>query len=260
MVQVNTHPDNFLLLLDTSVALLGNAFLESSYRRRALLKMGIHARFHSLCSTKTPITNHLFGDNMLETAKTTPSSQKDPWRLTAHLLHLFYDCRFVIGIRLTVHINLLQSPSPTKTTPTTPGDPAIRTAQHPITNRHFRRNTAVRNDSRQAGNGGTKNCLKNLCKLTHNKCILSLANCTHIYFNSGPFHRSPLRSSQFDENEVLCIDDKIGTLMSKGTIIPVMPTKSHFICNIFTWPKKSGGFRTKVNLKKLNRQLKKRHF
>ena len=83
LLQFNTHPDKFLLLykellnkLDASVALLGNALLESSYRRRDLLKTAIHPRFHSLCSTKTPITNYLFGDNMLETAKTITSSQK----------------------------------------------------------------------------------------------------------------------------------------------------------------------------------------
>ena len=47
-----------------------------AYRRRDLLKTAIHPRFHSLCSTKTPITAYLFGDNMLETAKTISSSQK----------------------------------------------------------------------------------------------------------------------------------------------------------------------------------------
>ena len=83
LLQFNSHPDKFLLLfkelndkVDACVALLGNAFLESSYRRRDLLKTAIHPRFHSLCSTKTPITNYLFGDNMLETAKTITSSQK----------------------------------------------------------------------------------------------------------------------------------------------------------------------------------------
>ena len=81
--QCNTHPDKFLLLykeliekLDASVALLGNAFLKSSYRRRDLLKTGIHPRFHSLCSMKTQITNYLFGDNMLETETTITSSHK----------------------------------------------------------------------------------------------------------------------------------------------------------------------------------------
>ena len=79
----NSHPDQFSLLfpklfaeLDSCVALLGNAFLESSYRRRDLLKPAINPRFHSLCGSKTPITNFLFGDNVLESAKSIQSSHK----------------------------------------------------------------------------------------------------------------------------------------------------------------------------------------
>ena len=79
----NSHPDQFSRLfpklfaeLDSCVALLGNAFLESSYRRRDLLKPAINPRFHSLCGSKTPITNFLFGDNVLESAKSIQSSQK----------------------------------------------------------------------------------------------------------------------------------------------------------------------------------------
>ena len=82
LLQFNTHSDKFLILfkelndkLDAYVALLGNSFLESSYRRRDLLKTAIHPRFHSLCNTKTLITG-LFGDNMLETVKTISSSRK----------------------------------------------------------------------------------------------------------------------------------------------------------------------------------------
>ena len=90
--------------------------------------------------------------------------------------------------------------------------------------------------------------------------MLNLANGIPIDFNSAPFQRSPPTSPQLDDNEVSCIDAEIEALISKGAIIPVMPTKSHFISNIFTRPKKSGGFRTIINLKKLNRHLEKRHF
>ena len=83
LLQFNSHPDQLFSLfktlneqLDTCVALLGNAFLESSYRRRDLVKPAINSRFHSLCGSKTPVTNFLFGDNMLETAKTIQSSHK----------------------------------------------------------------------------------------------------------------------------------------------------------------------------------------
>ena len=90
--------------------------------------------------------------------------------------------------------------------------------------------------------------------------MLNLANGIPIDFNSAPFQRSPPTSPQLDDNEVSCIDAEIEALISKGAIIPVMPTKSHFISNIFARPKKSGGFRTIINLKKLHRHLEKRHF
>ena len=83
LLHFNSNPDQFALLfpklfaeLDSCVALLGNAFLESSYRRRDLLKPAINPRFHSLCGSKTPVTNFLFGDNVLESAKSIQSSQK----------------------------------------------------------------------------------------------------------------------------------------------------------------------------------------
>ena len=49
-------------------------------------------------------------------------------------------------------------------------------------------------------------------------------------------------------------------VISKGAMIPVTPTKSHFISNIFTRLKKCGGFRMIINLKKLNRHLGKWHY
>ena len=91
ILKFNTHPDKFFVLfkernekLDACVALLGKAFLESSYRHRDLLKTAIHLRFHSPCSTKTPITTNLFGDNILEAAKTISSSQKMTRSLAAN--------------------------------------------------------------------------------------------------------------------------------------------------------------------------------
>ena len=82
VLQLNSHTDQFSLFqklneqIDACVALLGNALLESSYCRRDLLKPAINQRFHFLCGSKTPVTNFLFGDNVLDSAKTIQSSQK----------------------------------------------------------------------------------------------------------------------------------------------------------------------------------------
>ena len=82
ILQPTSRTDQFSLFhrlseqIDACVALLGNTFLESSYCRRDLLKPAINPRFHSLCGSTTPVTNCLFGDNFLESAKTIQSSQK----------------------------------------------------------------------------------------------------------------------------------------------------------------------------------------
>ena len=83
ILQFNAHPDQFFSIfkelnekLDASVALLGNAFLESSYRRRDLLKPAINSRFHSLCSTKTPITNYLSVTTSLRQRRQFPPHKK----------------------------------------------------------------------------------------------------------------------------------------------------------------------------------------
>ena len=82
MSQFSSPTDQFSLFqnlneqIDACFSLLGNALLESSYRRRDLLEPAINPQFHSLCGSKTPVTNILFGDNILESAKTIQSSQK----------------------------------------------------------------------------------------------------------------------------------------------------------------------------------------
>ena len=60
LLQFNTNPDKFPTLFkelnekhDACVAILGNAHLETSFRRRDMLKSALNPRFHSLCSTKT---------------------------------------------------------------------------------------------------------------------------------------------------------------------------------------------------------------
>ena len=64
----------------------------------------------------------------------------------------------------------------------------------------------------------------------------------------------------FDDSEMASIDEEIHTLLHKGAIIPVAPEPGQCISTIFTRPKKSGGLRTIINLKRLNHYLEKSHF
>jgi len=54
---------------NTIIALLGNASLETSFRRRELLRPSINKKFHSLCAPATPIGKMLFGDKMTDELK-----------------------------------------------------------------------------------------------------------------------------------------------------------------------------------------------
>lgn len=51
--------------------------------------------------------------------------------------------------------------------------------------------------------------------------------------------------------DAIC-DKKISDLLEKNTIVQVAETKEGFFSNIFVIPKRGGGFRPIVNLKKLN--------
>ena len=56
-------------LLSTALAVLGNAFLDMSQRRRETMRPGINRRYQSLCNQSVPITQQLFGDNIQEAIK-----------------------------------------------------------------------------------------------------------------------------------------------------------------------------------------------
>ena len=68
------------------------------------------------------------------------------------------------------------------------------------------------------------------------------------------------RPIKFTTDEITCIDEEIKSLILKGAISPVNHTPGQFISNIFIRPKKSGGLRTIINLKRLNKYLEKIHF
>ena len=60
----------------TLIALLGNASLELSFRRRELLRPSLNTKYHSLCAPSTPVGKHLFGDAMSEELKSINEMSK----------------------------------------------------------------------------------------------------------------------------------------------------------------------------------------
>jgi|GEM_PF-6923895 len=55
--------------LNDAIALLGNAHLQLSHRRRELLRPGINPKYQSLCNSSQPVSTMLFGDKVQDTLK-----------------------------------------------------------------------------------------------------------------------------------------------------------------------------------------------
>ena len=106
----------------------------------------------------------------------------------------------------------------------------------------------------------TKDFLKNWRNLTTNQFVLKIVSGIRLKFLSPPKQTHIPCPIKFDTNEIVSIDEEIRTLLLKRAIIPVDPTTEQFKSNIFTRPKKSGGLRTIINLKRLNKHLEKIHF
>lgn len=60
----------------TLIALLGNASLETSYRRRDLLRSSINKKYHTLCAPMNPVGKLLFGDRMSDSLKEINEASK----------------------------------------------------------------------------------------------------------------------------------------------------------------------------------------
>ena len=108
--------------------------------------------------------------------------------------------------------------------------------------------------------GKTRFFFHNWCKLTKNRFILNLVRGIRLIFLSPPAQIQPPRPILFSHEETLCIDKEVESMLTKGAIIPVKHTKKQFVSNIFTRPKKTGGLRPIINLKGLNKHLKRIHF
>ena len=90
--------------------------------------------------------------------------------------------------------------------------------------------------------------------------MLNVVSGIRLQFTSPPNQLYIPKAIDFCENEKLSIDKEIHTLLKKGAIRRVDPTSNQFVSTIFTRPKKSGDLRTIINLKNLNRYLKKIHY
>lgn len=83
----------------------------------------------------------------------------------------------------------------------------------------------------------------------------------HYHLEIGnPNQTRPRPEIQFDSNEKEIIDLEITHLLELGVIEPAVHSPDEYISTIFVRKKKSGKYRTILNLKGLNKHIEKHHF
>ena len=108
--------------------------------------------------------------------------------------------------------------------------------------------------------GRTAMFLNNWKCITSDTFVLTCVQGVVLRFLTPPCMRAVPSDFPMKPSEQAIVDTEIGKLLSKGAIKEVMPVSGQFLSNIFVIPKKSGGFRTIINLKKLNWFLDTPHF
>lgn len=109
--------------------------------------------------------------------------------------------------------------------------------------------------------GNLKNHKPNWQKITSNQEILSQIQGTKLPFLENPKQKSKLNlNPKFSEIETAAIDKEITKLLQKGVIKESLHEKDEFISPIFVTPKRDGGYRLILNLKKLNENMEYIHF
>ena len=108
--------------------------------------------------------------------------------------------------------------------------------------------------------GRVRYFLENWKKLTNDQAILQMVQGYEIPFNSPPQQNFIPKSPVLNQVEKQLVDQEVKEMLSKGAIQKVKPTRDHFISNIFLVPKKDGGNRPVINLKKLNQFIPYIHF
>ena len=87
-----------------------------------------------------------------------------------------------------------------------------------------------------------------------------MINGMDIEFNAKIAQKMPPQPILFNDKEIDVIDEEIKQLSLKRVIVKTSHCRGEFISNIFIRPKKDGGHRLILNLKRLNLKVKKRRF
>ena len=98
--------------------------------------------------------------------------------------------------------------------------------------------------------GRLKDFVGNWQRLTSDAWILKMIQGIDIEFIDLPFQAPFPKRIDFNEEECAIIDNEIDTFLAKGIIVEAEHCKGEYLSNIFKRPKKDGGYRVILNLKK----------
>ncbi len=107
--------------------------------------------------------------------------------------------------------------------------------------------------------GRTRMCSHNWEQVTADSWVLDTVQGYRLEMESTPFQRFPppmLNLSSQDRGLI----QEIEKLVRKGAVVPVKPRQKQFLSQIFVVPKKGGTCRPVVNLKPLNKFMRRLHF
>ena len=108
--------------------------------------------------------------------------------------------------------------------------------------------------------GRTQVCSQNWAQITTDPWVLATVHGYQLELESRPVQHFPPPALHLSPQECSLVQKEIGKLLQKGAITPVKSVQGQFVSQIFVVPKKDGKFRPVVNLKALNRFMKRLHF
>ena len=96
--------------------------------------------------------------------------------------------------------------------------------------------------------------------ITKDPEIIQMVVSCPINVNENIDHNRLMKELKFSEEEMHAADEQIEQLLAKNAIQKSPHEKGEFVSNVFLCPKKDGGYRMILNLKKFNKFIEKVHF
>ena len=243
---------SFLRLALDSLTLMANFVYEFNLSRRELIRPDLNEEYKQLCSSQTPTSKFLFGDDLPKAVKEISETNKVSQRLSYpkhgtnskhgannfirqgssysnHQQHFCTRAKANGGNLKVAHDQLGSQVS----LPFSPSIPCMA--------------------------GRLKNYVHKWHTITSDQSILDVRGVT-IDFITKPTQRFVPNQYKFNPLEIKIIDEQIACFLERGVIERATHSNGECISNMFIRPKKDGSYRLILNLKQLNESVEYHHF